>query len=165
MPFRLSQDHFAMIFLLFVVIASGADLIADLSHGAASLHLVQEATILFLAAGALLWIVWRLRRNRYVIQALNAELESIKELQQPQEVLEAKRRLGEVIATQFDAWQLSESEKEVGMLLLKGFSLKEIASLRGTAEKTIRQQASAVYKKANLSGRHAFAAWFIEDFL
>lgn len=37
--------------------------------------------------------------------------------------------------------------------------------LRGTAEKTIRHQASSVYKKAGVSGRHAFSAWFIEDFL
>ena len=70
-----------------------------------------------------------------------------------------------VIANQFDAWSLTKSEREVGFLLLKGFSLKEISALRGTAEKTIRQQASSIYKKADLTGRHSFSAWFIEDIL
>ncbi len=51
------------------------------------------------------------------------------------------------------------------LVLLKGFSLKEISALRGTAEKTIRQQAPSIYQKTGVSGRHAFAAWFIEDFL
>jgi len=32
-------------------------------------------------------------------------------------------------------------------------------------EKTVRQQASAIYSKAGLSGRHAFSAWFIEELL
>jgi DNA-binding NarL/FixJ family response regulator len=76
------------------------------------------------------------------------------------------------------AWSLRRRSREVVILreqleevrnlpqpALKGFSLKEIAALRGTSEKTIRQQASSVYKKAGLSGRHAFSAWFIEDIL
>ena len=53
----------------------------------------------------------------------------------------------------------------LGRLLLKGLSLKEIAAIRETLEKTVRQQVSSIYKKAELSGRHAFSAWFIEDAL
>ena len=49
--------------------------------------------------------------------------------------------------------------------MLKGLSFKEIAALRQTREKTVRAQASAIYRKAGVNGRHAFAAWFIEDFL
>lgn len=37
--------------------------------------------------------------------------------------------------------------------------------LRNILEKTVRQQASAIYKKAGINGRHAFSAWFIEDAL
>ncbi len=32
---------------------------------------------------------------------------------------------------------------------------------RNTVEKTVRQQASSIYQKAGVSGRHAFAAWFL----
>ena len=60
---------------------------------------------------------------------------------------------------------LTGSEIEVGWLLLKGLSLKEIAFVRSTKEKTVRQQASSIYKKAGVSGRYAFSAWFKEDIL
>ncbi|WP_370693518.1 helix-turn-helix transcriptional regulator [Pseudoalteromonas sp. 1_MG-2023] len=51
------------------------------------------------------------------------------------------------------------------MLLLKGLSFKEISAIRHTKEKTVRQQASVIYSKANVEGRHEFAAWFLEDFI
>lgn len=51
------------------------------------------------------------------------------------------------------------------MLLLKGLSFKEIASVRDTMEKTVLQQASTIFKKANVSGLHAFSAWFMEGLL
>ena len=70
-----------------------------------------------------------------------------------------------VLKAQFEDWSLTQTEREVAMLLLKGLSFKEIAAVRDTMEKTVRQQASAIYKKANVSGRHAFSAWFIEDLL
>jgi len=73
--------------------------------------------------------------------------------------------LGQVVGQQFSEWQLTGSESEVGWLLLKGLSLKEIAIVRDTLEKTVRQQASSIYEKAGVAGRHAFSAWFIEDIL
>jgi hypothetical protein len=51
------------------------------------------------------------------------------------------------------------------LLLLKGFSHKEIARLRHTSTTTIRQQAASIYQKANLSGRAALSAFFLEDLL
>ena len=50
-------------------------------------------------------------------------------------------------------------------MLLKGFSHKEIAALRETSERTIREQARAVYRKAGLSGRASLSAFFLEDLL
>jgi DNA-binding CsgD family transcriptional regulator len=73
--------------------------------------------------------------------------------------------LGEEIKAQFDQWQLTQSECEVGLLMLKGFSHAEIASLRGTTEATVRHQARAVYQKSNMPGRSAFCAYFLEDLL
>ncbi len=49
--------------------------------------------------------------------------------------------------------------------MLKGFSHREIASLRGTTEATVRHQASAIYQKSSLPGRSAFCAYFLEDLL
>jgi len=53
----------------------------------------------------------------------------------------------------------------VAFLLIKGFSLKEIADYRSTAEKTTRAQATVVYAKSGLSGRSQLSAFFLEDLL
>ena len=73
--------------------------------------------------------------------------------------------LGEAIDRQFVTWKLTEAEREVGLLILKGMSLKEIATVRVTSERTIRTQAQSIYAKAGLSGRAALSAFFLEDLL
>lgn len=64
---------------------------------------------------------------------------------------------------QFQKWDLTAAEREVGLLILKGLSHKEIAALRATTEATVRQQAQSIYRKANLPGKTAFSAFFLED--
>lgn len=66
---------------------------------------------------------------------------------------------------QFQEWGMTEAEREVGLLILKGLSHKQIAALRATTEATVRQQAQAIYRKANLPGKTAFSAYFLEDLL
>ena len=69
------------------------------------------------------------------------------------------------INKQFINWKLTPSQKEIGMLLLKGLNFQEIANVRNTSERTVRQQATEIYKKTKLKGRHEFAAFFLEDLL
>jgi len=73
--------------------------------------------------------------------------------------------LGEAIDRQFLVWKLTEAERDVGLLILKGLSLKEIAAARVTSERTIRTQARSIYAKSGLSGRAALSAFFLEDLL
>jgi DNA-binding CsgD family transcriptional regulator len=73
--------------------------------------------------------------------------------------------LGAAIDAQFDRWGLSPAEKEVGLLLLKGLSHREVAQARSVTEATARQQARAVYRKAGVSGRADLAAFFLEDLM
>lgn len=73
--------------------------------------------------------------------------------------------LGAAIQRQFADWRLTPAEQEVGFLLLKGFSHKEIARLRKASEATVRQQAASIYDKSGLSGRAALSAFFLEDLL
>lgn len=73
--------------------------------------------------------------------------------------------LGEAIDAQFSRWNLTEAEREVALLLLKGLSLKEVAAIRATSERTIRAQARSLYTKAGLTGRAALSAFFLEDLL
>ncbi len=60
---------------------------------------------------------------------------------------------------------VASAEREVALLLLKGLSHKDIADVRRTSEKTVRQQSLAVYRKAGLSGRAELSAFFLEDLL
>jgi DNA-binding NarL/FixJ family response regulator len=53
----------------------------------------------------------------------------------------------------------------VALLLLKGLSLKEIATVRATSERTVRAQARSLYSKAGLTGRAALSSFFLEDLL
>jgi DNA-binding CsgD family transcriptional regulator len=73
--------------------------------------------------------------------------------------------LGQAIDRQFERWSLTPAEREVALLQLKGLRHKAIAELRNTSERTVRQQALTVYRKAGLSGRSDLAAFFLEDLL
>jgi DNA-binding CsgD family transcriptional regulator len=73
--------------------------------------------------------------------------------------------LSKAIDAQLNDWQLTPAEKEIALLLLKGLSLREIAGIRHTNEKTVRSQATIIYQKSGLSGRADLSAFFLEDLL
>jgi DNA-binding CsgD family transcriptional regulator len=79
----------------------------------------------------------------------------------------SKQRFGlsQHIDAQFHEWHLTPAERDVALLLLKGFSMREIAELRKNSERTTRQQATTIYAKANVDGRAALSAFFLEDLL
>ena len=70
-----------------------------------------------------------------------------------------------VIEAFFDSWNLSAAERDVAMLLLKGFDNESIATLRGTAKGTVRAQASSIYAKAGVDGRAQLISIFLEELL
>ncbi len=73
--------------------------------------------------------------------------------------------LGAAIDVQFTRWNLTDAEREVALLLLKGLSTKEVAAVRGGSERTVREHARSIYSKAGLTGRAALSAFFLEDLL
>ena len=147
---------------LFAAIAAliGWDLIVDYGEGADWRHVGIELLVLF-AAAAGITLLWR-RFERARTDLAEARQQARHWQEQNRELL---RGLGSAIETQFRQWQLTRAEAEVGLLLLKGFSHKEIAAIRETSERTIREQARAVYRKSGLAGRSSFAAFFLEDLL
>jgi DNA-binding NarL/FixJ family response regulator len=158
----------AFILLLSLIVATNLyDLLIDYSHNASAWHLLEESLVVLASTAAIVWLVVNVRRQQRELEDLKRELRAGADsaAKVAPAVLAARRRLSEVIQEQFSEWQLTTGEQEVALLLLKGLSFKEIAALRSTLEKTVRQQASGIYRKAGVSGRHAFAAWFIEDFL
>lgn len=160
--------------LLLVTAFIAADIYEDSHTGSPTGHLLVEAfsMALAVAGAALLW--WKLFVVRRRARALRAHLTQARSaLTQAQadaarfrqESEEAMRGLGAAIDRQFDRWELSSAEREVALLLLKGLPTKEIADVRDTSERTVRQQALAVYRKSGLAGRAELAAFFLEDLL
>ncbi|MDX1697045.1 MAG: hypothetical protein R3308_02110 [Thiohalobacterales bacterium] len=161
------KDMLLVALLLVIMAVSLYDLVIDTAQGASVLHVAIEGGI-FLGATLLFgWLLNDQRHQRRALEELRREIaaEQEAETQAPPEVAETRQRLGNLIQQQFEAWGLTDSEQAVGLLLLKGLSFREIAAVRETREKTVRTQASSIYRKAGVSGRHAFSAWFIEDFL
>jgi len=162
------KEIVTIVLLLVVVGGTLTDIIMDHRAGASFGHLGIE-TLLVCASFALITLlgagIWRQSRsNRHLREEL-AELSQARIQQSSPDLQAARHELGRVLRSQFETWQLTETEREVAMLLLKGLSFKEIAAIRSTLEKTVRQQASSIYRKSGVSGRHAFSAWFIEDYL
>ena len=144
------KEYYLMLIFILLVMASGIDLTIDFSAGTDFNHVAQESVIFALSFIALGWLVFDIHRQTIEISTLRDELAAARKPEHKPEkyVLDAKTNLSQVISHQFDDWQLTTSEKDVGWLLLKGLSLKEIAAIRKTLEKTVRQQASSIYKKA-----------------
>ncbi len=146
----------------------GLDLIGDSREGASLLHSVFEGIALLVSvAGAI--TMYRAQKRAYLDekQELRSTIATLtKDRQHWQEqASNYLAGLGSAIDQQFSRWSLTSAEKEIALLILKGFSHKEIATLRTTTEQTVRQQATAVYRKAGLQGRADLSAFFLEDLL
>jgi len=70
-----------------------------------------------------------------------------------------------VIYDKFKHWQLSPSEREIALLLIKGLTAQEIADMRNTRPGTVKSQSSTIYQKAGVRGRSELVAYFVEDLL
>jgi DNA-binding NarL/FixJ family response regulator len=155
------------VLLALIALLVGADALSDLSGGGSSAHVAIEAIVAGTAAAgvALLWA--RYARTRSALDATRDTLERTRaEAAAWREKNEATLRgLAAAIEQQLDDWRLTPAEKEVAFLLLKGLSFKEIATVRAASERTVRQQALAVYAKSGLGGRAELAAFFLEDLL
>ncbi|NBB92833.1 MAG: hypothetical protein GVY32_06680 [Gammaproteobacteria bacterium] len=159
----------ALLLIVFGVIAVliGWDLLSDYAEGVEPLHVIIELTLLLTASAMFGYVLTQMLRSRRQLRSLRTTLHSAQEESRRwRERYQATiRGLGEAIQVQFEAWRLSKAEAEIALLLLKGLSLKEIAAARETGERTVREQARAVYRKAGLSGRSELSAFFLEDLL
>lgn len=150
-----------------IMLLNMADVVTDISLGVPTWHIIEESIIVLAAGLTAAYLIFemrtRARQLERVTRTLSRADEQIASI--TNEMRSARRHYSELIRQQFEAWNLTVSEQQVAMLLLKGLSFKEIAAVRETREKTVRQQASTIYAKSGVDGRHAFAAWFLEDFL
>ena len=162
------------VILAVVALLVALDIHMDWGDGATPLHVSVELFTVALAGVSAIVLWWRLQTARRHARLLTTHLEAAHadaaQLRADvarfrSESQQHARGLGEAIDRQFHRWGLSPAEREVALLLVKGLSHKEAAEVRATSERTVRQQALAVYRKAGLAGRAELAAFFLEDLL
>ena len=65
----------------------------------------------------------------------------------------ASAQIQDIIQFHFDTWKLTASERDVAALMIKGLSISEIASVRGSADGTVKAHLNAIYRKSNARNR------------
>ncbi len=163
-----TKERLILLFtFLLIVLVVAADLITDTSQGVVLWHLIAEGSAGALALAGMLYL---LAQQFQLKDALQKERQAAAAWQQESEQWRTQSKaylagLSALINQQLTSWGLTPAEREVAFLLLKGMSLKEIALLRDTSEKTARVQSTAIYAKSGLNGRSELAAFFLEDLL
>jgi DNA-binding CsgD family transcriptional regulator len=158
--------------ILFLVAVGGAvDLALDRPATLLSAHVFFELAMMVasLSFAIWLWRGWR-RASRSLDSARRAFAQRHATLQAERDQWRASAQaalagLGTAIDQQFSNWKLTAAEREVALLLLKGYGHKQIAGATNRSERTVRQHAVTEYQKSGLAGRAELAAFFLEDLL
>ena len=162
--------------MLFIVIAvlMSTDLTIEFRRGVPLALQTFELLIFTSALAGIAFHWWQMVSERRRSRQLDLELAAARAEanrwsedarrwnQEAQDVLQG---LAAAIDRQFERWELTPAEREVALLQLKGLRHRDIAEMRKTSERTVRQQALAVYRKSGLNGRSDLAAFFLEDLL
>ena len=153
--------------LLVMVVGGTLDLVLDAPGDWRSGHVMFELAMLAFAVGTavVLWRGWS-RATR----SLEDTRRALAERQDERDAWRTSAQaaldgLGRAIDERFAAWELTPTEREIALLLLKGRSHKQIAYDTGRGERTVRQHAVSIYHKSGLAGRAELSAFFLEDLM
>lgn len=153
--------------LVSIVVGGTVDLLMDDPESWLSFHVIFETLMI---AGAMvmattLWVGWwRAERSAESLRRALDERKAERHVWRAS-AEQALEGLGRALNEQFDGWGLTPAEREVALLLLKGYSHKGIAKLTDRSPQTVRQHATAVYRKSGLAGRAQLSAFFLEDLI
>ena len=150
-----------------IVVGGAVDLTLDRPSTWLSFHVIFETLMI---AGALvmattLWLGWWRSARSTISLRKSLEAQRLDRDAWKASAEAALEGLGRAIDAQFSSWHLTPSEREIALMLLKGYGHKEIAALTGRSERTVRQHAGVVYEKAGVAGRAELAAFFLNDLM
>ncbi|WP_263735630.1 helix-turn-helix transcriptional regulator [Albidovulum marisflavi] len=114
-----------------------------------SLELIANLALLAGAAVEGVFLAGLLRRQAHAERALSA----------------ASGALHDLMESYFRDWGLTASEADVAAFTIKGFSIAEVAQMRGSAEATVKTHLNAIYRKAGVAGRSQLVSLLIEDLM
>ncbi|MDZ4675465.1 MAG: helix-turn-helix transcriptional regulator [Gemmatimonadota bacterium] len=160
-------DLVVMGLLLVVLAGAVTDLILDAPRRWFTAHVVLEVGLAIVSGGGALYLArgWYLTRRS--LGSLRGDL-AVRQARRESWHAAARAALEGLaleVDRQFTEWNLTPAEREIALMLLKGFSLAQIARLTDRSERTARQHAIAVYRKAGLAGRAELAGFFLGDLL
>ncbi len=139
--------------ILFLLLESGLDIfgveLEELLGTQSFLELIVVGVLICGAAYTALELRRLTRRNAKVEEQLRA----------------ASGAFAELLDEHFVEWALTEAERDVALMAIKGLSIAEIAQVRGAAEGTVKAQCNRIYKKAGVTGRQQLLALFVEELL
>jgi len=143
------------------------DLVNDYQSGSTGRHLILEGILFAFSGGVFVMGLRQLTQARQEVTVLKSDLDRVhyEKERWKKETHQLLEGLSQKIEEQFSQWHLTPAEKEVGFLLLKGLTLKEIADIRKTRLKTVQQQSQSIYQRTGLASRSELAAFFLEDLL
>ncbi len=123
------------------------DILNDIAQGEYNLlHATPEA----LALGALLYALRKL--NSRTVKAETT-------------VSVFKEGAGVLLQRQLEGVKLSNSEKEITLLILKGLSSSEISELRNTAVGTVKTQTTSIFRKFQVKSRSELISQIVHEVL
>lgn len=77
----------------------------------------------------------------------------------------AQGQIAEVMDGFFGAWGLTDAERDIAIMLLKGLDNDDIAQIRNTAAGTVRAQTAKIYAKSDTHSRAEFISLFMEELM
>lgn len=155
-------------YLILTTVLTIIDVMTGIDTGCSWRHAVLEVGLIILGLIISFYYLRKLSRKLNTKANTLAESAHIAQKQASELKKELKNimeGLSRRIDDQLAIWGLTTTERQVAFMLLKGLSLKDIASIRGSTEKTIRQHSSAIYRKSKLGGRAELSGYFLEDLL
>lgn len=131
------------------------DVITDLREGAHldDLHLGLESIAAIALIAGVAFLLLELRRLLARMEDMDAGL------------MVARGQMALVMDRFFEEWRLTEAERDVALMILKGLDNEAIARVRNTALGTVRAQATGIYAKSGVHGRAQFVSLFMEELM
>lgn len=139
----------------------------DKTDKLSTIHLIGEFILIFLSFLGSAFFIYQATLHKKKATNLTLEVDKLKLKNDHylSQVKNFKRGLSEAIDEEFNRWGLTPSEKEVGIMIIKGLSYSEIATLRNISERTARNQGSSLLNKSDLKNKSELIAYFLEDLL
>ena len=158
---------FHALVLMIVVTDLALDIVKDLPRESLLLEIIIEGSILLLVITSSNYI-WNILHK---VENSNTELErDLISTQERATTWERKskefiKEFQSHLTDQFNKWNLTKSEQEIALLLLKGNSAKDISELRRTSLGTIKNQCRSIYEKSGQSNKSELSAYFLGELL